>query len=490
MGNGTIRIHPENSKVFQFRGRPIVLVCATEHYGSVMNRPFNFERYLADAKDKSQTLTRLFTLFRELQLPNNPYSPCKPESPDYISPFKRVGPANALDGEPKYDLSQWNPEFFERLHRFLSMASDYGIIVEITLFSDAYCEPVWKLNPLNSKNNVSDVETIRLQDYITERNPKMFAWQCSYVRKIAQEVDCYDNVFFEICNEPSGQEGVADPPSLEEVDAWQMAVAQVIRETESQLPNRHLIAGAQGFMNTAKIDEQYTDKSFQGLDFNIVNVHPSDNMIYGGETYHLGGFMCKQLKIRQMRNYCLATYYESKPLNMDEDNIASQYKDYEGWTIHRKRAWITLLSGGHYDFIDFSIINYCETGTPESQRCIRSWMKYLSEFIHSLDIVQAKPLTNFLKKQPKYTVEAILGVENKDYCIYLADERELDQVGAGEKIVGEIILNLPKGNYEMASFSPVTGLYSPWLTVFGGDSMHIAVPEFQHDIVLRLRHKL
>ncbi|MBI4028373.1 MAG: hypothetical protein HY360_25535 [Verrucomicrobia bacterium] len=145
--NTPIRIHPKNPKIFEFRGKPRVLICATEHYGAVMNRPFDFERYLADAAEKGQTLTRLFTLFRELQSAVNPYSTCKPESPDYIAPFRRVGPKRALDGEPQYDLGQWNPEFFERLHRFLSLASDYGIVVEVVLLSNTYAEPVWALNP-------------------------------------------------------------------------------------------------------------------------------------------------------------------------------------------------------------------------------------------------------------------------------------------------------------------------------------------------------
>ena len=89
-----ICVHPENKKVFLFREKPYVLVCATEHYGAVMNRPFDFEKYLADAAEKKQTLTRLFVLFREQQSSVNPYSTCKPESPDYISSFMRTGPGN------------------------------------------------------------------------------------------------------------------------------------------------------------------------------------------------------------------------------------------------------------------------------------------------------------------------------------------------------------------------------------------------------------
>jgi hypothetical protein len=127
-----IRIHPENPRYFLFRGKPLVLITASEHYGSVINRPFDFNKYLDDAVLHGMTLTRTFLLFRELQGARNPSSPCKPESPDYISPFPRVGPEKALDGEPIYDLDQWNPEYFDRLHRFLDAASKRGIVVELT----------------------------------------------------------------------------------------------------------------------------------------------------------------------------------------------------------------------------------------------------------------------------------------------------------------------------------------------------------------------
>ena len=45
-----IRIHPKNHKYFEFRGKPLAFVTATEHYGAVMNRPFRFERYLAEGE--------------------------------------------------------------------------------------------------------------------------------------------------------------------------------------------------------------------------------------------------------------------------------------------------------------------------------------------------------------------------------------------------------------------------------------------------------
>jgi hypothetical protein len=93
-----VNLHPENPKYFLFRGKPLVLLTASEHYGSVINRPFDFETYLDDAAKHKMTMTRTFLLFREQQSARNPSSPCKPESPDYIAPFPE--PGQAMDGEP------------------------------------------------------------------------------------------------------------------------------------------------------------------------------------------------------------------------------------------------------------------------------------------------------------------------------------------------------------------------------------------------------
>jgi hypothetical protein len=178
----------------------------------VMNRPFRFERYLADAADKRMTLSRLFMLFRELQSAVNPYSTCKPESPDYIAPFERTGPGRALDGEPKFDLDRPNTEFFVRLHQFLSLASEAGIIVEVVLLSNTYAPTVWALNPLNAKNNINDLEEIEWPDYLSQRHPRLFERQVQHVRRIVTELNRYDNIIYEsVTSRAATRPG--DPPT-------------------------------------------------------------------------------------------------------------------------------------------------------------------------------------------------------------------------------------------------------------------------------------
>ncbi|MEJ7606599.1 MAG: DUF6298 domain-containing protein [Bryobacteraceae bacterium] len=182
-----LRIHPQNSKIFLYRGKPTVLLTATEHYGSVMNRPFDFEAYLKDTVEKKITFTRTFLLFRELQSARNPYSTCKPESPDYIAPFPRTGPGKALDGEPIYDLDQWNPEFFQRLHRFLQSASDKGIIVELVLFSNAYADNIWALNPFRAENNKQGIGKIEWPEYTSLHDKALVERQKATLEKLCRK---------------------------------------------------------------------------------------------------------------------------------------------------------------------------------------------------------------------------------------------------------------------------------------------------------------
>lgn len=479
-----IRVHPDNPRLFEFRGRPRVLLTATEHYGAVMNRPFRFERYLVDAAAKGMTLTRLFVLFRELQSHCNPYSTCKPESPDYIAPFLRTGPGRALDGEPKFDLDRPNPEFFERLHRFLSLASDHGIVVEVVLLSNTYEERIWALNPLNSANNVNGLQPIAWPTCMTLRHADLVARQLAHVRRIVEEVNAYDNVFFELCNEPGGGLPGEGSPSVEEVNDWQRAIAAAVRGAETRLPQRHLVAGQEAFEWVPFV--QLSTQSFRDYPIDIVNMHPLPATTFDGVAYDLGQFMSKQLRLRPVRDYCLATRGEAKPLNLDEDNVASQYKDPDGWTIHRKRAWTALMCGAHYDVIDFTIINYCETGTDESQRCLRTWFMHLSGFIHSLDLARSRPLTGTVVEAPAHTVESAFGVQGEDLAVYLADERELEDPEAGTPIAGHLTLDVPQGPYQVSCFSPETGLYSPAITLTGGPATRLDLPAFTHDLVVRL----
>jgi hypothetical protein len=481
-----VGIDPQNPKYLLFRNQPLVLISASEHYGSIINRPFDFERYLDDAVAHKMTMTRTFLLFRELQSARNPSSPCKPESPDYISPFVRSGPSKALDGEPMYDLDRWNPEYFERLHRFLDAASKRGIVVELTVFSNTYADNIWALNPLRKENNQQGVGDVEWEDYTSLKNPELVQRQIAFARKIVEETSHYDNVYYEICNEPGG--GVPGHSSPAAVDAWQEEMARIMREELRRLGHPHLLSGQQAFTYGAK-NSFPQDAGFAGKTFDIVNDHPLPNTNLAGQTFNMGNFMSKELRLDQIAGFCKSAYPLSKPTVLDEDNAASIYRDTTGWTIHRKRAWTALMTGCHYDYIDFSITVGSESGTPASQRGIRLWMQHLSELMSSLDYIHSKPDTDWIVGVPVNIVASGLSVSARDYVAYLADARELTDPTAGDPLAGRVYLSLPAGNYQVSQYSPATGEYSPTIDVKGGHRSELVLPTFRQDLVVRAKRR-
>jgi hypothetical protein len=477
-----VEIAADNPKYLSFRGKPLVLISASEHYGSVINRPFDYEKYLTDAAEHKMTMTRTFLLYRELQSARNPSSPCKPESPDYISPFVRSGPGKALDGEPIYDLDKWNPEYFERLHRFLDLASQKGIVVELTVFSNTYSNETWALNPLRAENNQQHVGAIDWQDYISLKDAELVRRQSAYARKIIQETSGYDNVYYEICNEPGG--GFAGHASAADVDAWQEEMAGVLRDEMRRQNRPHLLSGQQAFTYGAK-NAFPMDATFAGKTFDIVNDHPLPNTLFDGHVYEMGNFMSKELMLDQVASFCRATDSRPKPVVLDEDNTASMYRDMTGWTIHRKRAWTALLSGCHYDYIDFSITVGSERGTAASQGAIRTWMQHRSEFMASFDFIHAKLTPDWIATYPPHLTASGLSIPGRDYVAYLADLREVGDAAGGEAIGGRVSLSLPPGSYDVRLYSPVTGQYSPAIEVKGGGESALVLPAFREDMVIR-----
>ncbi len=41
-----LALHPQNPHYLLFRGKPAVLITSGEHYGAVLNRDFDYRRYL------------------------------------------------------------------------------------------------------------------------------------------------------------------------------------------------------------------------------------------------------------------------------------------------------------------------------------------------------------------------------------------------------------------------------------------------------------
>ena len=84
-----------------------------------------------------------------------------------------------------------------------------GIVVEVAFFNGMYADS-WPLMPLYHGNNVQGVGRYEAEEcgLFTTANPRnegVVRYQRAYVAKIAAELNAYDNLIYDLCDEPSLQ---------------------------------------------------------------------------------------------------------------------------------------------------------------------------------------------------------------------------------------------------------------------------------------------
>ena len=87
------------------------------------------------------------------------------------------------------------------------------------------------------------------------------------------------------------------------------------------------------------------------------------------------------------------------------------------------------------------------------RRQIRSWMRNLSEFIHSYDFIRAHPAPDWILAKPASCLAAALATPGGDYVGYLADRREVTDPAAGKPLSGPLSSLLPAGDYSVSLYS-------------------------------------
>ena len=155
-------------------------------------------------------------------------------------PYARTGEGNALDGDPKFDLTIFNDDFFDRLRSRVAAAGDRGIYVSIMLFQgwsigrkSGFPGNPWPGHPFNSENNINEIPDnpvgVEDGDYIhTLQVPAITAFQEAYVKKVIDTVNDLDNVLYEISNEsPAGSK------------AWEYQFIDFIHSYEATKPKQH-----------------------------------------------------------------------------------------------------------------------------------------------------------------------------------------------------------------------------------------------------------
>jgi len=439
-----LALHPENPHYFLFRGKPAILVTSGEHYGAVLNGEFDYVKYLDELQKHGLNLTRTFSgvYCEDAKSFNITRNTLAPGEGKLVCPWPRSALPGYAGGGNKFDLAKWDAGYFERLKGFLKEAASRGIVVEFVLFCPFYEESMWKLSPMNAANNVNGIgQVAREAVYNRAKNGDLQAVQEKLVRKIVQELNAFDNLYFEVCNEPYFG-GVTDD--------WQRRIIDAIGEAEKGLPKRHLIS--QNVANgSKKIDKPHSAVS-------IFNFHYANPPTAVKENFGL-----------------------NKVIGENETGFKGT-----GDTHYRMEAWEFLLAGGGlYNNLDYSFVVGHEDGTFSypaktpggGNPGFRAQMKVLKEFLHGFEFLRMKPDESVVKGGlPEKGKARALSEPGKQYAVYFFGGKSVKP-----------LLELPVGTYKAEWMSPVTGKIRKNETIRSkGMPLEVVSPGYDTDIALRI----
>ena len=238
------------------------------------------------------------------------------------------------------------------------------VTVELTLFSNTYADAVWELNPLHHANNVNLLTPIHWTEHITARYPDRLGRQLALVDKIVERVPGPSERDLRAVQRArrrcpgratggrrragrgerlAGSPDLADPAGRPRPTSRRRPGGVPLRAVGSTAGP---IDGRAGFRHRQRApaaghDARRTDVRAGPIHVRRPGAGGVPGLLRGGSE-------------------------SPKPVNLDEDNTASQYTENFGWTIHRKRAWVAVMSGCHYDLIDFTIRPGLPIGSPGS----------------------------------------------------------------------------------------------------------------------------
>eukprot|EP01120_Amphizonella_sp_Union-15-10_P012425 TRINITY_DN550_c0_g2_i2.p1 TRINITY_DN550_c0_g2~~TRINITY_DN550_c0_g2_i2.p1 ORF type:complete len:455 (-),score=84.77 TRINITY_DN550_c0_g2_i2:66-1430(-) len=429
-----ISLNPENPHYFLYHGKPAILIGSTEHYGSLLNLDFDYKTYLSTLKKDGMIMARVWSgTYRELNLTFGIFNNTLGPAPNrYLSPWARSSQCCYKDGGNKFDLSQWDQNYFSRLKDFLGTAQQNDVVINLGLFSRFYTQQLWDLSPMNAINNINGVGVnISCDNVYSLLQKSLIPIMQSFIEKIVTEANQFDNLFFEVINEPS----TATPE-------WTDFVIDTIVNTESKLPQKHLISQNQGVLNPKTSIYSFHD----GTPKNVKDSYHLNIAISDGETGFAGPY-----------------------------DVA-----------YRTQGWQWVISGGAtYDNLDYSWtaarpdgtaccpVNGPSGGGPE----LRKQLAILLNFINRFDFVHMAPdqetVTNF---NPPHAWVGVLGHKAKtQWAIYVNQTTSIS-----------LTVQVPSGYvYDAQWLNPITGNFDKRESFSGGVYV-LNSPPFAADVALSI----
>ena len=468
--NSIIKHHPANPHYYSYRNKPTILITSAEHYGAIVNRDFNYVAYLDALAAYGLNYTRiwpgaLLEVVGEYVIDNT----MGPRPQRTIVPWARSDEPGCVYWGNKFDLDKWNPEFFARLEDFIYQAERREIVVELCFFNSQYTH-CWPRSPLYHENNIQGVGNCDFRDAQTLKHADLVQREAEYVRKITQEVNAFDNIILEICDEPSLYTPHAD------AGPWVAHMLQVVHDTEIGLQKKHMVA------------QQVQGPIGGPIDFSS---SPLLSIIVGQYVWgaEVGGEQMGGIKGLDYKYGC------DKPIEQNETPYYPfQYGDCDAIAASRVEAWEFIVGGG----ASFNHLNSRYTvdnpagKTPDNARVLRA-LSNLKHFIYGFEFVKMRADKSFVVSGiPEGVYCRGICEAGEQYALYLhhseLNERKEFYIVTPGQYQETLVLDLPGGTYQADWVDPASGSVPGSTTwVHQGGNQTLSTPEYEVDIALRIK---
>lgn len=427
---GTLRPHPDNPRYFtNDSGAPLWLT-GSHTWATLQERrlpetpEFNYDRYLDWMVSFGHNFLRMWTWEHATWMQ---FSPGRLVY--YPTIYKRTGPGEALDGEPKFDVTKFNPEWFKRLRERVEKAGKKGIYVSVMFFQgfsicknggSPYSFLAYNGHPFHKDNNINGIDgspdgSGTGEQVHTLDVPAITELQKQFITKVIDTVGDFDHVLWEIANE-------AHAGSVE----WQYHLVDFVHELESSRDKQHPVGMTGAPVTTS-----------QCMASNAEWISPNHEGGFRGEMPIADG---------------------TKVVLVDTDHVAP-------WDAYVDKTWPwRSLTRGH-NFILMDPYMDARYGSPRVPVLDWDWIR--AQMGHALRLSRQIDLTNALPHPELCSTTHCLANPGKEYLAYQPKHRPFT-----------LDLSAASGTLKVTWINEATGELVDGGTIEGGATRELEIPFF------------
>ena len=349
-------------------------------------------------------------------------------------PWPRTGPGTASDGKPKFDLSQFNQAYFDRLRARVIAASQRAIYVSVMLFEGYDLQFMTQGNdgnPFASGNNVNGISCGGTCPHTLPQDSAVTAFEQAYLRKVVDTVNDLDNVLYEVANEAGSYS-----------TSWHYSIINYVKQYEATKPKQHP----------------------SGMTFQYAN--GTDAALYASPAE----WISPSTRIPGAAD-------GSKVVVNDTDH--SYYWTFlkaDGQPAQQVWAWKNFLIGNNLLFMEPYLVVWPGRNAPGPTTVDPYWEVLRNALGRTRTYAQKMDLAGMTPQGSLSSTGFCLANAGVEYLAY--------QSGSGAFTV-----NLTAGTYSYEWYNPTTGTVAStgFVTTTGGNQSF--TPPFSGDAVLYLKHQ-